>query len=133
MLRRPLATLLLAAVAGGLLAPAGALAQANPFTPLPPSSGGQTQTPTVQNTTTTADDGGLDRWQEILIFIGGVVLVVGIGYAILRDAKRRAPVADERAFYREGAAADPDPLKVRRKAKARKMTKAQRQARRHNR
>jgi hypothetical protein len=129
MTRRLAATLLVTALAAVLLAPAGALAQA-PFAPLPPAAGTTTEE-ALPTTTTTTEDQGLERWQEILIFLGGVVFVLGIGYAVLRDARKRAPVDDEDRYYRETAdKSGPDPRK---KAKARAKAKAQRQARRRNR
>lgn len=134
MLRRPIATLLLTLAAAGLLAPAGAFAQANPFTPLPPAptDTGTTPTTTSSVNTTNADNGGLKRWQELLIFAGGVVLILGIGYAIVHDAHRRAPVADADAYYRDSGDRN-DPHAAKRKAQARKKTRAQRKARRANR
>jgi hypothetical protein len=92
VIRRPLA---LAAVLFVLAPCAAALAQ-NPFGPLP-----QAQQPTQTDTTSTGsspantgDGGGLKSWQEILIFMGGVALIVGIGYAIVTDARRNAPVKE---------------------------------------
>ena len=91
MLRRPLA---IAAVACVLAPPAVALAQ-NPFAPLPQPATPTTDTTTTSNTTTTSgDNGGLASWQEILIFLGGVVLIIGIGYAIVTDARRNAPLRE---------------------------------------
>jgi hypothetical protein len=90
-MRRPLA---LAAVLWVLAPTAAAFAQ-SPFAPLP-----QAQEPTQTATTSTGsssnadDSGGLKNWQEILIFMGGVVLIVGIGYAIVTDARRNAPVKE---------------------------------------
>lgn len=134
MPRRRLATLLLILVAAGLLAPAGALAQSAPFAPLPQAPPDtSTQAVTVAPTTANSDSGGLSRGAEIAIFIGGVALVIGIGWAILHDARRRAPVRDEKAYYRETSATPDDPHKAQRKAKNRKRAKAQRVARRHNR
>jgi hypothetical protein len=132
VLARLTTTLLLTLVTAGLLAPAGALGQANPFTPLPtPAPQTDTQTQTVTSTTA-AEDQGLKRWQEILMFAGGVILIIGIGYAILRDARRRAPVDDEAAYY-----ADKSPHNAahaaQRKAAQRKKTKAQRDARKRQR
>lgn len=92
MIRRPLA---LAAVLFVLAPSAAALAQ-SPFGPLP-----QAQEPTQTATTSTGssssntgDEGGLKTWQEVLIFMGGVVLIIGIGYAIVTDARRNAPVRE---------------------------------------
>jgi hypothetical protein len=91
VLRRSLA---LAAVTCLLAAPAAAIAQ-TPFSPLPPA---QTQAqPTTTNSngsTNTGDSGGLKSWQEILIFMGGVVLIIGIGYAIVTDARKNAPLKE---------------------------------------
>jgi hypothetical protein len=90
VLRRPLA---IAAVLCLLAAPAAALAQ-NPFGPLPQAQQPTTTTSTTGGSTSTGDSGGLKSWQEILIFMGGVVLIVGIGYAIVTDARRNAPVKE---------------------------------------
>ena len=91
VLRRPLA---IAAVLCMLALPAAALAQ-NPFGPLPQPATPTTTATTSNNTTTTSgDSGGLASWQEVLIFMGGVVLIVGIGYAIVTDARRNAPVRE---------------------------------------
>lgn len=76
--------------------PAAATAQ-TPFTPLPPPSS-TTATPTVvvapPNPNTSSGSGGLQTWQEFLIFGAGLVLLLGIGWAIASDARRRAPVKD---------------------------------------
>lgn len=75
--------------------PAAALAQ-NPFGPLPQAQQ-PTQTastPTGSSSSSSGDSGGLKSWQELLIFMGGVVLIVGIGYAIVTDARRNAPVKE---------------------------------------
>lgn len=90
MLRRPLA---IAAVLCVLAPPAAALAQ-SPFSPLPQPVEPTTTTTTNNTTTTSGDSGGLASWQEILIFLGGVVLIIGIGYAIVTDARRNAPVKE---------------------------------------
>lgn len=92
MLRRPLAIAVLLCV---LAPPAIALAQ-NPFGPLPQAAPPTTATSTTSSntTTTSGDSGGLSSWQEVLIFIGGVALIVGIGYAIVTDARRNAPVKE---------------------------------------
>lgn len=90
VLRRPLA---IAALLWVLAAPAAALAQ-NPFGPLPQPVTPTPTTTTSNTTTTSGDSGGLASWQEVLIFLGGVVLIVGIGYAIVTDARRNAPVRE---------------------------------------
>ena len=90
MLRRPLA---IAAVLCVLAPSAAALAQ-SPFSPLPQPVEPTTTTTSNNTTTTSGDSGGLASWQEILIFLGGVVLIIGIGYAIVTDARRNAPVRE---------------------------------------
>jgi hypothetical protein len=90
VLRRSLALAVLLCV---LAPPAATLAQ-NPFGPLPqPQQPTETAT-TPGSSTTTGDSGGLKSWQEILIFMGGVVLIAGIGYAIVTDARRNAPLKE---------------------------------------
>jgi hypothetical protein len=91
VIRRPLA---LAVVLFVLAPPVAALAQ-SPFAPLPPAQEPtQTATTSTGSSTNTGDSGGLKSWQEILLFMGGVVLIVGIGYAIVTDARRNAPVKE---------------------------------------
>ena len=91
MLRRSLA---IAALLCVIAPPAAALAQ-GPFAPLPqPQEPTQTATTTGGSTTTSDTSGGLKSWQEILIFMGGVILIVGIGYAIVTDARRNAPLKE---------------------------------------
>lgn len=85
-LATPLAVLALLAV------PATAPAQQNPFAPLPPAD--QPATPTVVVAPDTGGGDGLKAWQEMLIFGGGLLLLAGIAYAIVSDARRRAPVKD---------------------------------------
>jgi len=76
-----------------LAPPAAALAQ-SPFAPLPQPVEPTTATTSGGTTTTSGDSGGLQSWQEILIFMGGVALIIGIGYAIVTDARRNAPVKE---------------------------------------
>jgi hypothetical protein len=90
VLRRPLA---ITAVLCVLAPPAAALAQ-SPFSPLPQPVEPTTTTTSNNTTTTSGDSGGLASWQEVLIFLGGVVLIIGIGYAIVTDARRNAPVRE---------------------------------------
>jgi hypothetical protein len=88
VLRRPLA---IAALLCALAPPVAAVAQ-SPFSPLPQAQQPtQTATPS-NNSSNNGDSGGLQSWQEILIFMGGVVLIAGIGYGIVTDARRNAPV-----------------------------------------
>jgi hypothetical protein len=116
-----------------LAAPTVAGAQESPFQQLTPSQQDQQTAPTataVRDTTT--DDGGLERWQEILIFGGGVLFILGIGYAIVHDAHRRAPVDDERAFYAHRSSEETGHKKKvdRKKTKAQKAARKRQRARR---
>jgi len=82
--------------------------------------------------TTTTADGGLDPWQQVLIFAAGIVLLGGIAFAILGDARQRTRGTS--------AASDPPPPegvthqhKQRAKRQARTKAKAARAQRRRNR
>ena len=75
-----------------LAAPATVHAQANPFTPLPQAQSTPTEVVVPPSNNSSSDNGGLADWQEILIFVAGLILLVGIGWAIASDARRRAPV-----------------------------------------
>ena len=117
-----------------VLAPAApALAQQDPFGPLP-------QTPPTPAPTPETDNGGSllgdDVGRTTLYIIAGALLVtfVVIGWVISRDARRTLPrhtVSDEAARRR----ADPKERhrREREKERARKKTKAQRQARKAHR
>lgn len=122
--------LILACLALAAAAPGVATAQTDPFGGLPPSA---PQTTTVAPTTTTrTGDDGLERWQQTLIFLAGVALLAGIGFAIVGDARRVAPVTEqESAGAHAGGAAGA--RKTHDKAKARKKAKAARAARKQNR
>jgi len=116
-----------------LLVPASAaLAQSNnPFNGLPPAQ--STPAPTAAPTSTSsADSGQNDR--TTLYLIAGILLVVfvGIGTWIARDARRNLP-PDERDHL--GRTRDQGPHKHERqaKAKARAKGRAQRQARKAHR
>jgi hypothetical protein len=112
-------------VALTLLAPAAAIAQENPFAPLAPAPQ-QTQTQTnTQPTQTTKTSGGLKGWQQTLIVASGLILLVGIGYAIVTDARSRAPVEDrlhgaDADHRRPGSRVDPARRKEMQRAKARR-------------
>jgi hypothetical protein len=90
VLRRRLA---IATVLCLLAVPAAAVAQ-NPFGPLPQSQQQQAPTTTTGSSSSSDGGGGLKTWQEILLFLGGVILIAGIGYGIVIDARRNAPVKE---------------------------------------
>lgn len=82
------------------------------------------------------DDGWQD-WQTALVTFAGLILIVGIGVAIVGDARRAAPVDDEDRFYREQTSADEElksnPRAQQAKARARAKAKVARQSRKRNR
>jgi hypothetical protein len=128
MLRR--CTLLICLLA--LALPMAAHAQSSPFAPLPPATTAPAPTPT----TTTANNGstgngGLKGWQEILLFGTGGILLLGIAWLIVRDARSVAPTitTDDQV---ESRARREEDVK-RRKAKNRAADKRSRAARKRNR
>ena len=90
-MRRAAPVLAAAALLG---APAASPAQVNPLGPLPQAPSSPQQTVVVAPDTSSDDSGGLQSWQEILIFGAGIVLLGGIAWAIVSDARSRAPVKD---------------------------------------
>jgi hypothetical protein len=127
----PRQILLIAAVASLLALPAGAGAQSSPFAPLPQPQQQQPTTTTGSTTSTDSSGGGLKSWQEILIFMGGIVLIGGIGYGIVLDARRSAPLKEGE----EGHIGEPTkPLpKARTKPVRRAKARQARAARKRNR
>jgi hypothetical protein len=116
-----------------LLAPAApALAQENPFGPLP-NAPAATPTPAPTTDTSTTDDGGS---RSTLWIIGGALLVtfIFIGWWISRDARtslRETPHSAEWERRRH----DPHERhrRQREKERARRKTRAQKQARKAHR
>lgn len=116
------AALLLTVLAAA--APAGAQS-GNPLGPLPPPV---PETPTVVVAPDNDGEDGLESWQELLIFGGGAILLGGIAWAIISDARRRAPVRSEAEMAHPGLGGA---MKRNRSAKQRQRSRAQaRQARR---
>jgi hypothetical protein len=123
--------LCLLAACAALIGAAGASVAAaqDPFGPVPqapPQAPAPAPAPEQQ-------DEGLNRTQELLIGGAGLVLLFGIGWAIVRDARSAAPVDDEHPLE------DPDRPKGSRKPSAKRVkqgrakAKAARQARKKNR
>lgn len=77
-----------------LVLPGSALAQA-PFAPLPSAPPAPPETVTVAPPRLGEDSDGLSGWQQALITAAGAALVIGIGVAIARDARRVAPTTAE--------------------------------------
>jgi len=115
-----------------LAAPVAAHAQDSPFAPLPPAQTTPEQTPTVASTTSSDDGGGLAGWQQVLIFAGGGILLLGIAWAIVSDARSAAPAGDESDAQLAARSQREEDLK-RRKARNRAAAKRSRAARKRNR
>lgn len=129
MLRRFTLLICLAALA----VPVAAVAQSTPFAPLPQAQPAPTPTPTATTATAVTDDSdGLKTWQEVLIFAGGGILLLGIAYAIVSDARSVAPTVEQTEETEASRARKEEDIK-RRKAKNRAAAKRSRQARKRNR
>ena len=112
-----------------LAAPSAAFAQ-SPFAPLPP---GQTTPTEVVVAPTSNSDDGLETWQEILIFGAGLILLLGIGWAIAGDARRRAPVKQSELAHPGLGGPVKRNRSVKQKERARAKAKAGRRQRKSNR
>jgi hypothetical protein len=121
------AVMVVMALAFAVAAPAGA--QQAPTLGAPPTP---TVTPQTVQSTTGAGNGGLKTWQEALIFAAGIILIGGIGVAILTDSRERAS-----KIRHGGPVTSPDAAphrhKQRSKQQARAKGRAAKAARRRNR
>src|SRR3954454_20141545 len=78
-----------------LAAPAAATAQQSPFTPLPPAQQDTATVPTVTNSSAAQDDeSGLSGRAKAAIVGLGALLLLGIAYLIVHDARSRVPVVE---------------------------------------
>ena len=118
-----------------LLAPAGALAQDNPFGPIPQAPPQQTAPPEDEDADNPfEEDEGLSDRQQLLIVIAGGIFVLGIAWFILRDARRAAPVTEHRGPEEGGTASKGTRApKQQRVSQQRAKAKQARRARRRNR
>ena len=129
MLVRLFTLFVLCAAVGGAVAVPAALGQSDPFGPVPQTPPEQPPPPPPPD----EDDGTLNRTQELLIGGAGLVLLFGIGWAIVRDAKSTAPVDADHPME------DPERAKGSRKPprqrvqQGRAKAKAARRARKKNR
>lgn len=124
-----LARIVVLALALAALAPAAATAQSSPFAPLPPPTPVQ-PAPAPQPRPSTPDtNGGLAKWQQVLIFGGGALLLGGIAFAIVRDARRSAPSDDDQRSHATTVTGSHKPQN---KERARQKAKAARAARKRN-
>lgn len=127
---RVIAVLVTGLLTPALLAPAGARAQRAPTLGAPTP---QERAPAPARTSSSG--GGLETWQEILIFGAGLALLGGIAFAILGDARERVGATRRRAATSGSRQTDelPHQHKQRSKERARAKTKAARRQRRRNR
>ena len=114
-----------------LLAPASARAQDNPFGPVPQAPPQQTQPAPPPPPD---EDEGLSERQQLLIALAGGVLVIGIAWGIVRDARRKAPSEAHMSVEEGGTTAHGTrPPKRQRVAQQRARAKRARKARKKNR
>lgn len=124
---------LLLTVASVAAAPATALAQGDPFSPLPPPAPTPTPAPEPADN---PGDGDVGRSTLFLVGLGVLAAFFGIGWAITRDARRSLTDSDRTRLEREEAGLAPArgrTAQPQAKKRARQKTKAQRAARRRNR
>jgi hypothetical protein len=127
---RRIAALLLCATF--LLAPAGAaLAQSEPFGPLPDAAPSPAPTPDDDGSTVLGQDVG--RSTLYAIAGGFVIAFVAIGWFISRDARRNLPADRRDAGTPERLTPAERRRRERHKARARQKTKAQKAARKAHR
>jgi hypothetical protein len=115
-----------------LAAPVAAHAQNSPFAPLPPAQTAAPDPAPAPSPSGTTDEGGLKGWQTTLIVLAGGLLLIGIAWAIVSDARSVAPAGDEPETKAEAMARQEADLK-RRKARNRAASKRSRAARKRNR
>lgn len=128
---RPLA--LVVALLAALAVPSLALGQVG-------GGGGQLGAPEVPDApppATDPNDDGWAAWQTLAVTGAGVLLLIGIGFAIVGDARRAAPVSEEEMRHQEALSlGDPQGERMHNKggkARARKKQKTARQSRKRNR
>jgi uncharacterized oligopeptide transporter (OPT) family protein len=114
-----------------LAAPIAAHAQSSPFAPLPQAAPAPDQTTVATTTSSSSSDGGLATWQQVLIFAGGGILLLGIAWAIVSDARSVAPTLETESQVESRERREED-IK-RRKVKNRATAKRARAARKKNR
>ena len=116
-----------AALAGAVGVPV-AVAQQDPFGPVPQAPPEPPPPPPPPE-----EDEGLNRTQELLIGGAGLVLLFGIGWAIVRDARSAAPVDAEHPMADSDRPKGSRTPPARRVKQGRAKAKAARRARKKNR
>jgi hypothetical protein len=111
--------------------PAAAVAQQNPLAPLPqaPPDTSTVQVQTTSNTSSTTDDSGLGTTGDLLLYGAGALLLGGIAWLVVRDARRRAPV-EELPSQPRGTHSPQRHARARAKAKAAKQQRKRNRSRR---
>jgi hypothetical protein len=82
--------------------------------------------------TTDSGNGGLETWQQVLIFAAGLILLGGIGFAIVGDARERTRKFSHHTGE-EAATGVPHKHSQQAKQRARAKARAAKAARRKNR
>jgi hypothetical protein len=93
----------------------------------------QTQAAAPPDTSSDSGGGGLKTWQEVLIFAAGLVLLAGIGFAIVGDARERARRVGRGREPEAATAGGPHKHRAQSKARARARARAAKAQRRKNR
>lgn len=128
-MRRP--AVLLAVVLLSLAPCSIAAAQLGPNAPAPLTQEPPPPPPSVNSDAD--DDGGLSTLQVVLIFGSAMVVLAGIAWIILRDARRAAPVDEHRAHAPAGKQTLSPRERERQQRQRRDKAKAARQQRKRNR
>lgn len=100
--------------------------QANPFTAPPVSQAPSATTSTPASggsSSSTATDGGISSGVLVLVLGAGALLIAGIAWFIVRDARAAAPVGEG---VRAGRASKPSPARARRDRARAKEARRQR-------
>jgi hypothetical protein len=122
------------AIAAPASATSGSLSTTVPSITTPttttPSTSTQTGPLTVPTTTTSQSSGGLSRGAELAIFVAAALLIAGIAWIIVTDARGRTPSGDLPDLDRpKGTIAPLDHRLRRSRAKAKRARRARRAGR----
>jgi hypothetical protein len=113
-----------------LASPTAASAQ-TPFAPLPSEPSATTTATTASTTSTPSTPGNLSGNEQIVLIVGGLVLIAGIAFLIRRDAHAKAPVTARPSASGQRGTAQPRAKRVERsRAKAKAGRRQRKRARR---